>query len=336
MLQAEHFAAATTTTKPFCYSAVIQWLLSLILSCRFYWGSYLIYTGRSGSLRIQTEVIEVNVLHLETSPSDLHIAALTSSCAALPSLLVTVLPGNKLSQVMQSEPKSQTVTIMVYLSGLEDYCSTQWNLSFNRRRDFVVDWEQEYINREHLSKPHLTDFDEKTLKVWIQLFCFLSCLLWIWNFLIWGHCDFQPIQMKDWIARERLDCSFSSCPASSQLCLSLPRSRECVWFLVKDALSSISMLFSPLQNVYICISHKQKKNKTHPTQFCVRKWIKKNIRICMAVHWTELIRTFIWLIWVSVKLLWHGTGEVDRLEVRQGFSNAMFCELQEVSRGIHL
>lgn len=67
----------------------------------------------------------MNVLDLETSPSDLHIAALTSSCAALPSLLVTVLPGNKLSQVMQSEPKSQTVTIMVYLSGLEDYCSTQ-------------------------------------------------------------------------------------------------------------------------------------------------------------------------------------------------------------------
>lgn len=261
MLQAEHFAAATTTTKPFCYSAVIQWLLSLILSSRFYWCSYLIYTGRSGSLRIQTEVIEVNVLDLETSPSDLHFAALTSSCAALPSLLVTVLPGNKLSQVMQSEPKSQIVTIMVYLSGLEDYCSTQWNLSFNRRRGFCG-WLRTGVYQQRAfvkASPYGLWWVEKTLKVWIQLFCFLSCLLWIWNFVIWGHCDFQPIQMKDWIAREHLDCSFSSCPASSQLCLSLPRSRECVWFLVKDALSSISMLFSPLQNVYMCISHKQKK-----------------------------------------------------------------------------
>lgn len=40
-------------------------------------------------------------------------------------LLETVLPGHKLSQVIQSEPKSQIATILVYLGGSEDYCSTQ-------------------------------------------------------------------------------------------------------------------------------------------------------------------------------------------------------------------
>lgn len=68
----------------------------------------------------------MNVLSdLETSPLDFHLAALSSSCAALPNLLVTLLPGNKLSQVIKSEPKSQIVTMLVYLGlvYLEDYCS---------------------------------------------------------------------------------------------------------------------------------------------------------------------------------------------------------------------
>lgn len=195
---------------------------------------------------------------------------------------------------------------------------------------------------------------EKKLKVWTQLFCFLSSLQWIWNFLIWGHWDFQAIQMKDWIAREHLDCSISSCKSSSPallaLCLTFPRSLECVC----DFLWNIHFLLHPCLAVLykMCIyyiSHKQKNkiknNKNNsPPKAVVRKLLvsvdfkKKNTKKlkCMAVHWTELIRMFAWLIWVPVKLLRHGTEEVDRLEVREGFSNAMFCELQEASREIHL
>lgn len=44
----------------------------------------------------------------------------------------------------------------------------------------------------------------------------------------------------------------------------------------------------------------------------------------------------VYLAHLSVTLLQHGIGKVNRLEVRQGFSNSIFCELQEASREIHL
>jgi len=51
----------------------------------------------------------------------------------------------------------------------------------------------------------------------------------------------------------------------------------------------------------------------------------------VAVHCTELIKMFIWVL-----LLQHGIGKVSRLGVKQGFSNSIFCELQEASSEIHL
>lgn len=87
--------------------------------------------------------------------------------------------------------------------------------------------------------------------------------------------------------------------------------------------------------IYIPHKHREKKKNSFVGESCWHLLIKKKLEY-MAVQWTELIKMFIWLIWASVTLLWHGIGKVNRLEVRQSFSNSIFCELQEASGEIHL
>lgn len=97
--------------------------------------------------------------------------------------------------------------------------------------------------------------------VWIPLFCFSKPLLWIWNFLIWGHFFyFQHIKLKDRIARAPLAykfCCFLVQPLPCCACIVPEFSKASrVSDFYERLTSSASLLFNPSWNAYMSYKHR--------------------------------------------------------------------------------